>query len=290
MSDEILTEQKTVTKLKNAGDFIRAEFLIICHDMLTATDHSVSFIRLIDQLYAFSFPFQLARFVLVAQLARSQSVSVSDILEAGVAYKLVMEDPSGQLTELVQWVPPADPAHNWSSHRVSADLSQRMALQQEGVYAFHLFGKTTDSQWEELIAKRLPVRLSPGAPGVYSATFSAGPIIGQHDAGVLVLLPEGQLQGGDHTYNYIGQYSTADGKLRGVLRAQRQRAGVSVFGDLQDFTLNLEGIEKPGGFVLEGRREEDPSIKISIFLTRQTVFPANPAPANQPSAGQSPAS
>ncbi len=47
----------------------------------------------------------------------------------------------------------------------------------------------------------------------------------------------------------------------------------SIFGDIDEFNLHLEGSPAHDGFILQGHMIENPSMKIGVKLTRRAELP-----------------
>ena len=92
-------------------------------------------------------------------------------------------------------------------------------------------------------------------------------------AGVAVF-ETGRILGGDSGYTYIGSYEVKNGVMTAeVVISKYMAAGTSVFGDLQQFTLRLEGVPKYDAFEVLGYVAEQPASKIVIQLTRRAELP-----------------
>ena len=91
-------------------------------------------------------------------------------------------------------------------------------------------------------------------------------------AGVAVF-ETGKVLGGDSAFTYIGTYQISAGMLKAEVAVTKYSAGVSVFGDLQKFTLRLEGAPKHDTFDVQGYVVENPNLKIGVRLTRRAELP-----------------
>jgi len=92
-------------------------------------------------------------------------------------------------------------------------------------------------------------------------------------AGVAVF-ETGRVLGGDAGFTYIGTYQANGGTLKAEVVVSKYNAtGFSVFGDLQKFTLRLEGVPKHDTFDVQGYVVENPNLKIVIRLTRRAELP-----------------
>ena len=62
-------------------------------------------------------------------------------------------------------------------------------------------------------------------------------------AGILVIMPDGKLAGGDHSFTYTGQWQQQGDGITAVLLAKKHRlaAGVSIFGPVEKLTIDGSG-------------------------------------------------
>lgn len=259
--------------------FLIPEFLTVCSDAIIAADQTVSLIRLIDQVAAFAYPIPLTRFVVVAQLSRNDEVPIEDFARAQVAHKLILVNPKGDVTDLGENKPVLNPEDPWTTTRSIFDLSGRIALKQPGLYKLKLLGRIADGEYEEIIEKRFPAVLVTGLPGFYSAYFTAekgtsDPM--KQGVGFVLLSPDGSIQGGDSGYEYHGEYRTANDKVHAdLIIRRRDPAAQSIYGDIEEFGLRLEGAIEGDAISFQGHRTEDPKQPISLVLTKQTVIPGS---------------
>ena len=269
---------KTIQKNKTFREYLTPEYLAICNDAIVAQDQSVTLVRLIDQIVGLAFPIQLTRFVIVAQFVRQEELTLEEFTKAGLVHKLVLVNPKGEKSELGEFLTAIDSDNPWTTTRSITDLSGQVAVKEEGVYTFKVLGRTHDSDFEELIAKKVRATLSTGLPGLYLAEFSADPSKRDEQkqgGGYVLVLPNGRIQGGDGGYNYQGTYRTEDDVLIGKLNVRRHNPEVkSVFGDIEEFDLDLKGETTASGLLLEGCRTDKPSERIWITLHRQALVPS----------------
>ena len=91
--------------------------------------------------------------------------------------------------------------------------------------------------------------------------------------GVLVL-ETGRIFGGDSSFVYIGNYVFENGLVKADVKCTNDRNLLrSVFGNLKEFNLHLEGKPQHEGFVLQGHMVENPAMKIDVKLTRRAELP-----------------
>ena len=82
----------------------------------------------------------------------------------------------------------------------------------------------------------------------------------------VVVLNDKRLLGGDEGYYYSGRYDTENGQFSGTINVTRYNPkSLSVFGDIGQYTLKLEG--KVQDYQIEGRAwmENNPDRKIRIL-------------------------
>lgn len=100
--------------------------------------------------------------------------------------------------------------------------------------------------------------------GVYNVSFRSG---ANHGSG-LIFLADGTVYGSDHAYYYTGKVQPINGddsRARVEIQVKRYAPGVSIFGQLDEFTLVVDGeISAAGSFSLEGGIVNGPAARISI--------------------------
>lgn len=90
----------------------------------------------------------------------------------------------------------------------------------------------------------------------------------------VVILETGRILGGDSSFVYVGTYEVNNGVVHADIKCTNDRQFLqSVFGDVKEFNLHLEGKPEHKGFILQGHMIEDPAKKISIKLTRRAELP-----------------
>lgn len=91
--------------------------------------------------------------------------------------------------------------------------------------------------------------------------------------GIVVLETE-RVMGGDSSYMYVGSYKVEHGVVKAKIRVTKYAPGnASVFGDLHEFNLTLEGTPDQNSWELSGVMDEAPENKIAIRLERQGELP-----------------
>lgn len=90
----------------------------------------------------------------------------------------------------------------------------------------------------------------------------------------VVVLETGRLFGGDSSFVYVGSYKVENGILKAEVKCTNDRALLrSIFGDIKEFNLTLEGKPQHGEFILQGHMKENPSMRIGVKLTRRAELP-----------------
>lgn len=90
----------------------------------------------------------------------------------------------------------------------------------------------------------------------------------------VVVLETGRILGGDSSFTYIGDYEVKNGTVYANVRCTNDRKMMqSVFGNINEFNLCLEGTLAEKEFILQGHVTENPTMKIGIKLTRRAELP-----------------
>jgi hypothetical protein len=90
----------------------------------------------------------------------------------------------------------------------------------------------------------------------------------------VAVLETGRILGGDTSFVYIGSYEVKNGIAYANVKCTNDRDVLeSVFGDLKEFNLELQGAVSDREFTLQGHMVEDPSFSIGIKLTRRAELP-----------------
>lgn len=90
----------------------------------------------------------------------------------------------------------------------------------------------------------------------------------------VVVLETGRVLGGDSSFTYIGNYAVTNGLIKAGVKCTNDRNSLqSIFGNLKEFNLCLEGKTDSRQFILSGYMVENPSMKIAVKLTRRAELP-----------------
>lgn len=103
--------------------------------------------------------------------------------------------------------------------------------------------------------------------GLWTIEFTSLNLVGK---GVLVVLSDGKLLGGDSGYYYSGNFRVSGDAVSGTIGVTRfDRNSVSVFGDIDNFSLNFDG--KVSGKSITGlaSRTDVPSLKIKFVCNKK---------------------
>ncbi|MDO8931088.1 MAG: GrlR family regulatory protein [Rhodocyclaceae bacterium] len=110
-----------------------------------------------------------------------------------------------------------------------------------------------------------------GVEAMYGVEFVSSMDIGGY--GVLVL-ETGRVFGGDSSFTFIGDYEIESHILKANVKCTNDRNVLtSVFGNIKEFNLKLEGKVEEKEFLLNGYMAENPSMEISVKLTRRAELP-----------------
>jgi hypothetical protein len=102
--------------------------------------------------------------------------------------------------------------------------------------------------------------------GFWTAAFQGPGGMG----GGVAIFRDGQVLGGDSAYRYQGTYELDGDQLRGTVQVTRFLQGVpSVFGNLPNFVLQLQGRVANGSAEARGQLVGNPQLQITIRLTKQ---------------------
>lgn len=98
--------------------------------------------------------------------------------------------------------------------------------------------------------------------GIYFVEFKAS----NNDFGQgLIVVDDGKVNGGDHSYLYRGRLDSYAGNVQAVLEISHYRGELdNVFGPLRQFTLNLSGISDENSFNVTGGVANIPGISIRV--------------------------
>ncbi|XBQ15304.1 MAG: GrlR family regulatory protein [Oceanicaulis sp.] len=101
--------------------------------------------------------------------------------------------------------------------------------------------------------------------GLYIARFRT-PL---DDAAGVIYVDGDQVYGGDTAMYYVGKITGEDGKISVSLRVrQHDRDRMSVFGEVEDFTLTLTGRKTGDEYAFEGRADRAPSLRFQAVLKK----------------------
>lgn len=97
--------------------------------------------------------------------------------------------------------------------------------------------------------------------GIYHVTFHSP--LGEGDG--IIVVAGSNVNGGDSGYTYQGPIVSTGKQISGVLSVNRHSTGAtSVFGDISDFGLKLQGTHSDRDFQLSGSAVEMPSARLRI--------------------------
>jgi hypothetical protein len=103
-------------------------------------------------------------------------------------------------------------------------------------------------------------------PGIYSVEFQSN--LGAFGLGIAVF-DNGKINGGDLSHLYKGSYSLDEKAIRvEVFVSQYRDIQESVFGSLNNFTLNLTGDASDDGFNTTGSVTGQPQLNITVIGKR----------------------
>ncbi len=93
-------------------------------------------------------------------------------------------------------------------------------------------------------------------------------------AGVVVL-ETNRVLGGDTSYTYVGDYEVKNKRLTAQVRVRRYTTSIpqSVFGELDDFVVTLEGNVDDSQMSLSGRSPQAPGQWLIARLIRRAELP-----------------
>jgi len=90
----------------------------------------------------------------------------------------------------------------------------------------------------------------------------------------VVILETNRIFGGDSSFVYIGDYEVKNGKVYADVKCTNDRKTLpSIFGDINEFNLHLEGDLGDKEIILYGQMIENPEQKIGVKLTRRSELP-----------------
>lgn len=90
----------------------------------------------------------------------------------------------------------------------------------------------------------------------------------------VAVLETGRILGGDSSFVFVGDYEVKNGKVHAKVKCTNDREMLqSIFGDIKEFTLQLEGVPDEKEFILQGHMLENSNMKIGVKLTRRAELP-----------------
>ena len=90
----------------------------------------------------------------------------------------------------------------------------------------------------------------------------------------VVVLETGRILGGDSSFVFVGSYEIGNSVVSADIKCTNDRKFLqSIFGDIDEFNLHLEGIPEFDGFILQGHMIENPSMRLKVKLTRRAELP-----------------
>lgn len=102
--------------------------------------------------------------------------------------------------------------------------------------------------------------------GIYQVSFQSN--LSDFGTG-LIVAREGTIHGGDHSYLYLGTYSSYESSIKAKIGVKHYRGPLdSIFGPLKSFSLELKGSGTNSLFTLEGHLTSHPDLKIKLVGTK----------------------
>ena len=90
----------------------------------------------------------------------------------------------------------------------------------------------------------------------------------------VAVLETGRILGGDSSFVFVGKYEVKNGIAHANVKCTNDREMLqSIFGDLKEFNLQLEGTPNESEFILQGHMLENPEMKVGVKLTRRAELP-----------------
>lgn len=106
--------------------------------------------------------------------------------------------------------------------------------------------------------------------GVYVVRFRSA----LDQSGGVVWVQKGRAIGGDSSYYYDGHLDhDANGPVARMLFARHRPEAVSVVGEVDRFRVDFAGTVEGDRYLLEGRMNEEPGLKLTAVMTRLPVEP-----------------
>lgn len=90
----------------------------------------------------------------------------------------------------------------------------------------------------------------------------------------VVIVEKGRILGGGSSFVYIGSYTESNGVVVAKVHCKNDRRILgSVFGEVYEFNLVLEGVSAPSEFVIQGYMVENPAMRVGVKLSRRAEIP-----------------
>jgi len=90
----------------------------------------------------------------------------------------------------------------------------------------------------------------------------------------VVIMETQRVLGGDGQFFYVGRYETRNGEIKATIDVNHYAwVPGSIFGDLREFSLKLEGTVEKNQFELDGHMVDQPDKLVKIRLTRRAELP-----------------
>jgi hypothetical protein len=90
----------------------------------------------------------------------------------------------------------------------------------------------------------------------------------------VAILETGRVLGGDTSFVYVGNYEVKNGVVYAKVKCTNDRGVLdSVFGNIKEFNLELQGAPQRDEFMLQGHMVENPNLSIGIKFTRRAELP-----------------
>lgn len=90
----------------------------------------------------------------------------------------------------------------------------------------------------------------------------------------IAVLETGRILGGDSSFVFIGDYKVENGRVNARVKCTNDRKLLeSIFGNISEFNLVLDGELARDEMILGGYVVENPAMKIGVKLTRRAELP-----------------
>ena len=109
---------------------------------------------------------------------------------------------------------------------------------------------------------------------MYGITFVSNTDNNNNGGYGVVVLETGRVLGGDSSFIYVGNYVVENGTIKAEVKCTNDRESLdSIFGNLKEFNLNLEGEINNKEFIVNGYMVENPEQQIAVKFTRRAELP-----------------